>query len=230
MQSLTNNGGSMKKSNGFCYAHFPAGTICEVTLTHRQNQKFNVEVTTLSKNGADSYVIETTLPGDVTDFFGCNIDHVTRIIKRGKGGLVWAKHRTYDFMADYVGAIGDAYAELGKHPSQYLTYEPRQLVAHLIRDRQDVDTMLDFDVLMGKLWATGVFTECKLNDGWGMPYVKANKKRLKKTVFKLLNKCLITKKAAVRYEQELDHEMMMRDLELDEKYYGAPDDELEEAA
>ena len=72
------------KREGFSPACFPKGTVCETYHTHSK-EIITVTTTGLSKNGPDSYVIHTSMPGDCTDFFGCNIDWVSRIIKRGPG-------------------------------------------------------------------------------------------------------------------------------------------------
>jgi hypothetical protein len=71
----------------FGWGHFPVGTTCVIHLDHGQQVKppFTVTVTGVSRNGPNSYCIDTDTPGTVTEFFTCNIDHVAEITKRGPG-------------------------------------------------------------------------------------------------------------------------------------------------
>jgi hypothetical protein len=204
--------------NGFNYAHFPVGTICEVHVNTYKSEPKVVEVTSLFKNGADSYVIETTTPGTVTEFFGCNIDHVTKIIKRGDGPVRFAPSpfkRT--FHKDIAQELEYSYSKYGKHPSQYMTGDIRGLLLYVTDGLLTVDHMLDFEKFTNAVFDTGVFQKVSDDTTW-MDFYKADKKRLKKVVRQLINKCLTSKKEALAFERDLDNKMMEQELDYLDRY------------
>lgn len=97
--------------------HFPPGTkfVCEgMTVLHRTEEVFTTEYVSQQPQG---WLIHTTTPCDALE--GCNVvlhvDHVTRILERGEGKVVYKPN---EGMEPYVGPFKNRVA----------------LIRHFIRD------------------------------------------------------------------------------------------------
>lgn len=216
----------MKKDNRlFQYAHFPVGTVCEVQIDRLSTrvQKQIVTVTGLYNNGPNSYCIETTTPGTVTDYFSCNISWVTRIINRGTGPVFFPKQpHQRDPLAEYKIEVDQILGMAPKSKGEYLAFSMHTLMTLVLSGRVCKDDILDYEAFEQAVLATGVVKRTKMSS-YFYAYT-ANKKRLNKVVNQLLRKHLLTKKRAIQIEQEIDAEIERRErereLERDEYRVG----------
>jgi hypothetical protein len=197
------------KTQKFNVAHFPKGTVCEITMIGRP--PFEIEVQHIVQNGPNSFVLVSTTPGTVTEFESYNMVYVTRIIKRGTGKVVFdtEMQQRFDkrFMEDQKrndGSFG-----IYKHHSQYLAFVGvRELVFHIADRYLDNTKLLDLPKLLQMLTdhnvlrVTPIPGDYGFDDGFG--YYVVSKKKLNNAVRRMVNKCLVKRERAQR---EVDAEL-----------------------
>jgi hypothetical protein len=77
--------------------HFPRGTVVEYCIGSKDfNETKTAVVKNIVQNGVDSYCIQTVdWNADLIMYVSFNIDHVTKIVKRGKGGMIYHSYNTF---------------------------------------------------------------------------------------------------------------------------------------
>lgn len=201
--------------------HFPIGTIVTVKFSHiPEDPEKQYTVSDIIKNGVSSYCIETNTPTQYKDIGGnesFNISHVTSIIKRGTGKEYCGSDTSesnklfleQSAMHSRIGKRGTLLSE-----NQIAYY----LASGMLKDQ----TLLDLNKLIGHLFGQGVFKKVDTGEFFHTTLVY-NKKRAKKAVKRLLNKCLIKHKVALKEEEDMYVDMMEND------FYGEIDfDDVEE--
>jgi len=202
--------------------HFPVGTVCEAILS--SDIPFTFTVKGIVRNGIRSYVLKTDLISPIVglDYRCFNIDHVTRIIKRGDGRVV--AESNFDNFGSYFaedqkrnqGAFG-----ITKHKSQYLTFGNTQgLIMNVAYKYCPPEATLDMEKLTKKLLEQNVIRNEYVLGEYRLNYVKCNKKKLHKAVKRLINKCLTPLKAAEATERKFYDDMDENDCwaEYDNNY------------
>ena len=92
--------------------HFPRGSVVEVQVMGSEPVQFTV--VDICQNGIDSWILVSDPFNEAIGFNrSFNIDHVTRIIKRGTGSCKVSRSFQEDWREFHV---------IPKHPSQYSDY------------------------------------------------------------------------------------------------------------
>lgn len=202
--------------------HFPRGTVCEISSTGNRGRGPRV-VTVESLRQTCGYglsvILVTKEDDDLTDKFGCNIDHVTRIIRRGPGVAVLEKsaEASAQYHAKRVAQLRDIFV-CTKPKSSYLTFDTLLLVA-AVGDRLICDDMtVDYDRLEQMVRARGLFKQIQPSGGGSIDLVgeTANKKKLRRAVKQMLNKCLKSAKQIDSEARELEERDRMRERSYDD--------------
>lgn len=162
-------------------AHFPAGTIVEIFVEHVTEEPEQYEVSSIRCNGYNSWVLQTTTKDDLTEWKAFNMCYVTRIIKRGSGSY----KVTENFPRAKVESI------LPKPKNSYAFYSPFETVMTVAKQFLNDSMLVDSEKLIGMLIDQGVIRSF---DSWSPQ--TANKKKLKKAIRRVLNKCLENRKKA----------------------------------
>lgn len=204
----------------FNIAHFPKGTVVEIEIFGKVTE---ATVLSVSSNGANSWLIEIdryspTLNGNEV----VNIGYVTRIIKRGAGGLVFRQrsdcdHRSLFFKQNNENRLLDG--KNLKHPSQYFALcSHAMLLYYLGTQMTHYMHLIDTDKLMELLEVNGIRTK-KIGDEamFSFNYLQINKKKLKKRLRRMLPHAYIR-----RYEAQRDYDDQMSD---DDWFDRGADDE-----
>lgn len=169
--------------------HFPVGTLVTFYVPGVSSPTTTARVKELIKNGADSYVAvldETYWELSKTEK-AINITHCIKILERGSGEVVIRKDPPLDISP----------FRCKKHHTQYGTYNFRELIYNLTLDYSSPTAILDFDKLLAAVYKRiPEATQC-----WANP-ITINKKKLRRIIKDNFNKCLTTKKKALRAEEE----------------------------
>lgn len=131
----------IQKPTGFCYNHFPKGTLFTLDYSCfsdsnavRKHKVF--EVVDVTMNGPGSFIVTTTTPsseiytsfGDSGIGFSVNIDLVNKIVKRGTGKVVFGKRhiRPISFIrSPYTVSMT---AATGKCKTNYVGFDEYDIV------------------------------------------------------------------------------------------------------
>jgi hypothetical protein len=192
-----------KKSRPFGPGFFTVGTVCDVVKSG-ENQPTSIRVRRLIKHGPDAYAIAT---GEWDRENSCDeaydIESVTRIVRRapGIGIAIGAHHYTQlphrpQSLADFFIAETTAFYNKGriKHRSRYSTGSPKQLVAALVAEMANsIEHVVDVQKMTQLLVKARVFHETEIDDDY---VFSVGKKRLRKAIRRLFNKCLIAHRGA----------------------------------
>jgi hypothetical protein len=184
--------------------HFPTGTYVEAETY----DKFSFTVKGISRNGADSFILHTDIPSEHnSDGYKCiNIFHVTKIIHRG-AGKIDVRTGKENFIKTFLDEqkFNDSFL---KHKSQYLSILGMNgVVMFVCKKYETPEMMVDYDKLTNKLYKQGVFKITKLfeeESSFKFYKFSCNKKRLNKSIKRLLNKCLISVKDKSKQEEWSD--------------------------
>jgi hypothetical protein len=200
------------KSHNFNRAHFPVGTLFTAgtvaTGVH--------EVTGVSCNGPDSWVVDTNTPEPAFThggFKSINVQWVDAIVKRGEGRVLIKTHRHrlegYDsrvaMLSAYTGGWSSMISSMLLHHPAYRD----DACDHLY------DYQLIIDALMhhfGERYYVGVI----------------NKKKFHKVFKAALTKAKTNRRKAQLVEQRQDMEMYKEDMGLEDINFGSDDDDESE--
>lgn len=196
----------------FHLAHFPVGTIIEVFVECVTKEPEQYEVSEIHCNGFNSWVLQTTTKDDLTGWKAFNMCYVTRIIKRGTGSYkvsewhpnVKAEERVLTKIPRYSPKArhlkkdineGSSYYERrqiyglpAKPKNSYSYYSPFDTVMSVAKQFIDDSMLVNWEKLIDMLIDQGVIRSF---DSWTAQ--TSNKKRLKKTIRRVLNKCLLNR-------------------------------------
>jgi len=208
----------------FNYAHFPQGTVCVVHISppfSGDPGPKTHEVRNVVKNGPSSWVIETTTPSEHTGFFSCNIVHVTEIIKRGEGPMVFGNEREILRRKEnakwYERNIP---TDRHKPKHSYMGYSVHEMAANIFNKYVDHNMLVDFGYLIKLLIERGVFRRIEREPHVFNPFV-ASKKKLDRALRQLVNKCLVKHKVRQKEEEKEYDRLYSEDLDreaLDERF------------
>lgn len=165
----------------FHLAHFPVGTIIEVFVECVTKEPEQYEVSEIHCNGFNSWVLQTTTKDDLTGWKAFNMCYVTRIIKRGTGSYKVSEWHP-NVKAESI---------LPKPKNSYAFYSPFETVMTVAKQFLNDSMLVDSEKLIGMLIDQGVIRSF---DSWSPQ--TANKKKLKKAIRRVLNKCLENRKKA----------------------------------
>jgi hypothetical protein len=208
----------------FGRGHFPAGTICEINSTGNGGKGPRIVTTTgLRANGYNSFVITTNVPHELTDTLFCNISHVTRIIKRGPGIAKLDRSSEQDLRQHNRETVESRFDifKCAKPKSHYLSFDVESLVYMVANDYLTDNMLLDGEKMVKLLEERGMFKTVAndVQDYDSLTGVLASKKKLRKAVKQLINKCLRSPAKAQQEEVNEQYEQYKRDMAQDEYMY-----------
>jgi len=202
-----------KETHPFSTAFFTVGTTCVVNVC---GGDLTIEVKRLIKNGPHSYILETPVFKDVT---GCNeafnICYVRKIIKRapgvavvheaGHGYGVPNKKYLKEFFDENVKNNMRCYDPTEvKHHSRYKVMDVNRLVGGIAFEiANSMDHVIDVEKMVSLLRQQHIFHLDNVD--WG--YMSSvNKKKLRKAIKRVFNKCLMNQyKAQDENDREWEH-------------------------
>lgn len=175
--------------------HFPAGTqfraplVGDIILTAK----------TVCSNGPNSYLVHyEQIEGKEKDLCAINIDHVTEIIKRGDGQVVWALEK-FKPWSDKYGISKNRYQEFCSLNCIIIG------LIHKYANRKE--WVVDAEGLTRQLYKENLIRETL--DGNGFMYCcSCNKRKLQRAVKRMITHHLCKHNELRReYENECDEEM-----------------------
>lgn len=191
------------------YAHFPKGSVVSICVGAYDvsNRTRTLTVKHIVQNAPDSYVlVGEEIDGSTGSNIAYNTDHTVKILKRGSGPIVFEDKESN---TSYYKKHCEEMNMILKHHSRYKTYAVRAMIHLLINDLLSPDVVLDMDKLISYLIARNYIITTKYT-GVGISLLSGNKKKIKKAVRQVFNKCLISKKKAQRdydksFEEDYDN-------------------------
>lgn len=205
-----------KADRGFDPAFFTPGTRCIVDLEMRSSPAKEVVVKYLSKNGANSYVLETGIEHEEEFMkpmtYAYNIHHVKRVLEHVKGPLVVKGEYAYQHTKERSTIDEDTRSFLTRKTgkaNRYTTTSLARIVLPITEQYLRHDQVIDGGKLLDLVLKSGVVQLIPFaNDTWYDHAYVANKKKLKRVVRRLLNKVLLNPSV----EQEKSDEEMNKEL------------------
>jgi hypothetical protein len=156
-----------------------------------------------------------------------NISHVKTIALQAPGRVKWGVQRADVYRKEFFEKESLHWHlpnVKAKHPSQYRTHDPRQLILHIATPMVPHGQLLDIEKMTKLIVASNVFKRSVVNPESQFARLvlhTVNKKRLKSMIRRVLNKCLgDVKQAAADYETmlaEIDNESFEREREREER-------------
>lgn len=207
----------------FPMGFFTPGTKCIVDVNHVTKGPREIEVMALASNGPNSYVVVTNEISPFTEIQeSYHISHVKEIISHKPGRLKFEDYssspeakerRANDFrrMSDSVSTgLRD------KHPSQYRTYAPEALIHTLMNEFVKEDQVFDSQKLVKLLMRENIFHVDRIGESnWGIRVYTVSKKKLRKAIRRLHNKCLVPLFQAELQRHADDEEYYRQEAERD---------------
>ncbi len=194
----------------FTMAHLPVGSSCEIIIN--EHAPVIATVTAVFKNGPNSYVVETDQPGTVTDFFNANVSWVTQVFKRGPG-VARLKRQSDPYQKEFhTRALFNQ--DKNKHRNYYRSYDVHGLVYNLMIELANDTHLLDVEAMVKLLDQRG----CLPLDKSGGPctwHLVVQKKKIRKAVRQLFNKCLRSHAQAEQDEADQYNDDLERDWARD---------------
>lgn len=222
-----------KQETKFCYAHFPIGTIFEVSgmIAALNDGVSQNEVKAIYRNGPNSYVLETTRQKEwrvpVYDSNGgaigdkiestpitINIDHVTKIIKRGNGPV-----RVQLAGAEYRQPGRETGIHKGKG-SYVCWYGLSEAIANIADKYLPVDACIDMDELRSYIHEHAAIRVVTIDHGeYHSHRYFVRKKKLDRVIRQNVNRFLLSPKLVqAEYDREVG-EMMDEDMDACDRSY-----------
>lgn len=220
---IKNSRKERKEAHPFSPAFFTVGATCKVNVC---GDDIAIEVKRLIKNGPNSYILETPVFNEVTKCNEAyNITYVTEIIKRAPGiavvheagvgyGVPNKKYLKEFFDTNFKHNMHCNDPVEVKHKSRYKVMDVHQLVGGIAFEMANpMDHVIDVEKMVKLLQQENVFR--RDNAGWC--YMSSvNKKKLRKAIKRLFNKCLLNQYKA---QKENDDAWEQSHLEYDDRDY-----------
>lgn len=176
-------------------AHFPRGSKVEFQVFSNEEPVVG-NVTDIIKNGIKSWVLVTDIPGKVTEWEAYNIEHVTRIIKRGTGSCVPTSMNEYfdtkerertERTVQRLRRIG-----VNKSPKTYVcSYTPIGIVTNVSTRFLNETMLVDYCKLYQLLLDRGVIKVID-TELYSLPKVfLGSKSKIKSAIKRSLKTCLL---------------------------------------
>lgn len=215
---IPSDGPLIKAGKGYCYNHFPKGTLFKVkrsgVATYDDIRKDKVfEVVSIVINGPGSFVLKTTTHSkeiygehSTMDFnYATNIDQVGEIIKRGDGDVVFDERDTYS--GSKLRLVRDLRAGTHKHKTNYVHFDEFGIIREASRKVPlPIGSILDMEAFSQALKKQTFFKK-----NW---YARTtNRKRTDRWVKQNINRFLMTITEARKQEQEFYADMYKSDYD-----------------
>lgn len=200
---------------------FAAGTVFEIEFPFRcTDSPIFTSSGKVFRNGTDSYVVETTTKGKVTDFASYNLEHVKRIIKSGNGTLKISYNGVmWDDSAAYVKEMARIQNDLRevnvRRRTHYVFYNPELLIqlivhktfggGHYVLDVNKMTSAFSSQTFVRSVVLSEYFTGDV-----------APKKRADKWIRQNFSRFLVPIKLSVKLEQQAEQEYYEREMNREE--------------
>lgn len=192
----------MEKVIKFDFAHFPKGTIFLLKPEFRHQfsgEDKEFEVSHIFQNGANSFLLQTTMWNDVIQrWYSFNISHVQRIIKRGQSEVLLSN------TIPNINLWQDC--RQAKSKTDYAVLNLTPFILSMIYQHIPAQAYVDLDHAVEALKKQG-FVRLNGKDRFYINYL-INKKKFKKWLQKNANRFILPIKVALEYENELDSDLV----------------------
>jgi len=196
--------------------HFPRGTVVEYCIGSKNFNETKTDVVkNIVQNGVDSYCIQTDTWDERTGInTAFNIDHVTKIVKRGKGGM------KYSVTADYPVNKSFQSTTFRKAKSKYqcLFGIEMYVTAAVLRHIPEHGKIFDFDKMRECIYSVqnplGIRRRV-LDENIGIYVHDVSKKKVKRWLKQNINRFLKKKSVAIEEEQGVYHDSLDTSFDRD---------------
>lgn len=200
--------------------HFPAGTVVTVSCFNRtdgvlvsdfrDSNSADVTVQSISPNGVDSWVLHTGEMNTKMDMeFGCNLDHVIKIVKRADGPVKFKYYMFNDAMPNLKKGISTKLL----NKNRFYFYSSHEIIMYLIKQNEATKQLYIkgefFEFIMGQSFIK------KETKGFVTLY-SVDKKKIKRFIRQNINRWIQPMKEirlADEISQREEHERYCRDLD-----------------
>jgi hypothetical protein len=223
-----------EKRYPFNIGFFTPGTVCLIKVDCVHKEPIQVNVVRLILIDGANFLIETDLVNEHTGVEAYNVCYCVGVVKHVPGKLVIYRPNEKEWSADHFkDDARKEFPHIKKHPSQYLTNSPEQLVRWLSMEYRSKDGISDYKALTDALMVdtaplfkeqfihSSVYDRIRDHKSLICTIYSVNKKKLKQRIKQSINRSLLTYKAEEKANKEMWDEIYAseNDREMDSDIY-----------